>query len=103
MPHGTEKRTAASGPSKYPDVPATPANVVTTPPVEIRRRVCEKESATSTSPLGSGATPHGPQAPTPDDWTVTAPNCALSAGPLRFPVVPAVPAMVVTTPAGVIF
>ena len=46
MPRNPMNRAAASGPSTKPCVPATPAIVLTTPPVEMRRTVEFPESAT---------------------------------------------------------
>ncbi len=90
-PCGPLKSAAEPVPSVLPVVPAVPARVVTTPPGVIMRMVSLPVSATKTSPVvGSSVTPTGPL------------NRAAEPVPSVLPAVPAVPARVVTTPAGVI-
>ena len=89
-PMGTLKRAAAPVPSALPPLPAVPASVVTTPAGVILRMVELFVSATYTAPAASTATPNGllKRAPAPV--------------PSALPLLAAVPASVLTTPAGVI-
>ena len=79
-----------AGPSARPEIPATPATVVT-PPAGVTRRIAALPvSATTTFPEPSTATPAG--------WL----NSAFMPVPSLLPLIPAEPARVVTAPAGVI-
>src|SRR6476660_3485289 len=89
-PVGRLKRAAAPVPSVLPVLPAVPARVVTTPAGVILRMVALVWSATYTVPAASTATPTGVL------------NRAAAPVPSVLPVLPAVPARVVTTPADVI-
>src|SRR5215831_16058982 len=89
-PAGPENAAAAPLPSALPETPAVPASVVTTPAGVILRIVLFPGSATYKFPAVSVATPAGPE------------NAAAAPLPSALPKTPAVPASVVTTPAGVI-
>lgn len=78
-------------PSAPPVTPAVPAKVVTTPALVILRIVPFPASATNTLPAASTTRPSG------------APNNAAAPVPSAEPLIPGVPANVVTTPAGVAF
>ena len=89
-PYGASKLAAAPVPSALPTTPSVPASVVTTPAGVTWRMASLSLSATYTFPALSTATPSG--------------RSKLAAGPVAsaLPTTPAVPASVVTTPAGVI-
>ncbi len=85
------KRAAGPLPLAEPETPAVPATVDTTPAGVTLRTVSLLVSATYTFPLAS--------TPMPDGWL----NWAAAPVPSAWPVMWGVPAIVVTTPAGVTF
>src|SRR4051812_4347658 len=90
MPLGKLNLATLPTPSALPEENAAPANVVTTPPGMILRIVLLLESATYSVPVVSTVIPEGLA------------NRAALPVPSTWPELPATPASVLTTPAGVI-
>ena len=90
MPWGELKRALVPLALVVPERPGLPATVVTTPPAVILRIVWLPASQTKTLPEASTASPAG-----------ALKRAALPVASVA-PVIPALPARVVTTPAGVI-